>query len=109
MLGDRVVVSSDEEVVVPLLLSPLPVEDVSFAAAVAFFFGNGSGGSKMSSSFSASSSSLGFSSGSRDPVVILTRGLLCRRNLIGAMSRFACTIVLPFRGMSTDMVGCFET
>lgn len=84
-------------------------ESVSFAELVVFRFGNGSGGSNMSSSSSANSSSLGFSSGSRDPVVILTRGLECNRTLIGAMSKFACTIVLPLRGTSTDIVGCLLT
>lgn len=87
----------------------LAADDVSLAVAVLFGLGNGSGGSKMSSSFSSSSSSLGFSSGSRDPVVILTRGLECRRNLTGAMSKFACTMVLPLRGKSIDMVGCLFT
>lgn len=76
---------------------------------VAFDLGNGSGSWKMSSSSSDSSSSLGFSSGSRDPVVILIRGLECSRNLVGGMSRFACTKVFPFLGMSTDIVGCFDT
>lgn len=78
-------------------------------SVVAFRFGKGSGGSKMSSSFSLSSSSLGFSRGSRDPVVIFTRGLECNLTFTGGISRFACSIVLPLRGTSTDIVGCLDT
>lgn len=103
-IGDIVVI----EVELPFAVSFIEELLVSLAEAVVFFFGNGSGGSKISSSISANSSSLGFSSGSREPVVILTRGLECSLNLIGAMSKFAWTIVLPLRGTSTDIVGCFD-
>lgn len=76
-IGERVVVSF-----VPLVFVMLALE-VSLAAEVAFCFRNGAGGSKMSSSFSLCSSSLGFSSGSRDPVVIFTLGLEWSLNFTG--------------------------
>jgi len=101
-MGETVVVSF------PFAVAFVDELRVSFVE-VEFCLMNGSGGSKISSSISPSSSSPGFSSGSREPVVILTRGLECNRTLMGAMSRLACTIVFPFRGKSTDIVGCFET
>lgn len=85
------------------------VESVEFVVEVEFRFGNGSGSWKISSSNSVNSSSLGFSNGSREPVVTLILGLVCNRSFMGAISKFACITFLPLLGKSIDILGYLET